>query len=620
MMDETDKQYNQLFLVKGQTIVSSLQGNESIELSNIVNENDNNSDSGISQNDSEIETLIPNQTHFVTIKTGPLTLFDDEEEKWYIIASQVFLPFMIAGCGMVAAGLVLERVKELSVFKEITEIYILVPALLGLKGNLEMTLASRLSTQANIGNMDKKAALRSMIFGNIVLTQLQAIIVGFLAAIVSLAMGWVPQGHFNIRHALVLCSSSVATASIASLALGGIMIIVIVSSHKCKVNPDNIATPIAASLGDLTTLAVLAGIGGFLFKIIDNYTWLPIMITIIFLILTPIWIVISYRNEYVKDVLIHGWSPVVAAMFISSAGGLILDFAVQTLRGVAVFQPVMNGVGGNLVAVQASRLSTALHQHGKPGEFKDAAHYYASKICPNPYKVFFSKKSNSSTTRVLLFMAVPGHLTFVFIISKLATDHTRLSIIFIFFYLIAALIQVAILLYIAQWMVAFVWRHERDPDNVCIPYLTAIGDLLVSSISCYKCFSINGSNPLCEDFFQGDMSGTTSLLQTPCLTNLRGRQGLFPATHCIKLVAYSGEAKSVQYTYRTCSRDEGDDNGITRTSHCGFIKLDWIHPHRRFRGCLSICDKDACNQAYYHSISIWNIIFCLNLLLLLLCV
>lgn len=32
------------------------------------------------------------------------------------------------------------------VFKEVTEVFILVPALLGLKGNLEMTLASRLST------------------------------------------------------------------------------------------------------------------------------------------------------------------------------------------------------------------------------------------------------------------------------------------------------------------------------------------------------------------------------------------------------------------------------------------------------------------------------------------
>jgi len=102
------------------------------------------------------------------------------------------------------------------------------------------------------------------------------------------------------------------------------MMIVIIGSHKCKINPDNIATPIAASLGDLTTLAILASIGGFLFKIIgkniihwknsyqflyylDNYAWLPIMITIIFIILTPIWIVISSRNEYVKDVLIHGW-------------------------------------------------------------------------------------------------------------------------------------------------------------------------------------------------------------------------------------------------------------------------------------------------------------------------
>jgi len=389
---------------------------------------------------------------------------------------------MIAGFGMVAAGLVLERVKEMNVFKEITEIYILVPALLGLKGNLEMTLASRLSTQANIGNMDKRTELKQMIIGNIVLTQLQAIIVGFLAAIVSLAMGWVPQGHFNIRHALVLCSSSVSTASIASLALGGIMIIVIVCSHKCKINPDNIATPIAASLGDLTTLAILASIGGFLFKIIDNYTWLPIMITIIFIILTPIWVVISSRNEYVKDVLIHGWSPVVAAMFISSAGGLILDFAVQTLRGVAVFQPVMNGVGGNLVAVQASRLSTALHRQGKPGEFRDNAQYYASKMCPNPYKVFCSKKSGASTTRVLLFMVLPGQITFVFLIWRLAADHTRLSIFLIILYLLAAFIQVAILLYIAQWMVTFVWRHERDPDNVCIPYLTAIGDLLGTAL------------------------------------------------------------------------------------------------------------------------------------------
>lgn len=65
-------------------------------------------------------------------------------------------------------------------------------------------------------------------------------------------------------------------------------------------------------------------------------------------------------------------------------------------------------------------------------------------------------------------------------------------------------------------------------------------DHLVSSISCYKCLSINGSNPSCEDRFQGDVTGKPPLLSNPCLTYLRGRSGLFPATHCIKLIAYSG--------------------------------------------------------------------------------
>jgi solute carrier family 41 len=49
---------------------------------------------------------------------------------------------------------------------------------------------------------------------------------------------------------------------------------------------------------------------------------------------------------------------------------------------------------------------------------------------------------SSSTTRVLLFMAIPGHLTFIFIISRLAADQTRPSVLFVFLYLTAALIQV----------------------------------------------------------------------------------------------------------------------------------------------------------------------------------
>ena len=42
--------------------------------------------------------------------------------------------------------------------------------------------------------------------------------------------------------------------------VGIVMIIVVVSSSRFGVNPDNVATPIAASLGDLVTLFLLANI------------------------------------------------------------------------------------------------------------------------------------------------------------------------------------------------------------------------------------------------------------------------------------------------------------------------------------------------------------------------
>lgn len=44
--------------------------------------------------------------------------------------------------------------------------------------------------------------------------------VGFLASIAAVVFGWIPDGHFSIDHAVLLCASSVATAFIASLVLG----------------------------------------------------------------------------------------------------------------------------------------------------------------------------------------------------------------------------------------------------------------------------------------------------------------------------------------------------------------------------------------------------------------
>lgn len=398
------------------------------------------------------------------------------EEGSFTIGLQVFFPFLVAGFGTVLAGLLLDVVQHWQVYKDISEIFILVPALLGLKGNLEMTLASRLSTAANVGHMDNPSKQYKLIGGNLALLQVQATVVGSLAAFAAVVMGWVLDGEFNIHHATLLCASSLVTATLASLILGSLMVAVVVCSRKCSVNPDNVATPIAASLGDLTTLALLSAISRFLHSCLDadggTHHWIAPVISLGFFLVLPLWFYITHTNNFTHDVLYTGWTPVLSAMVISSTGGLILDFAVDKFYGIAVFNPVMNGVGGNLVAVQASRLSTALHQLGKPGQAQEKSQFYGC------IDTFFGEGLHARTTRVLLFMVIPGNLIFLYTIRVLQAGHTTLTVLFTSVYLLAGLIQVAVLLLAANWLVHWMWKRGKDPDNYCIPYLTALGDLL----------------------------------------------------------------------------------------------------------------------------------------------
>lgn len=48
------------------------------------------------------------------------------------------------------------------------------------------------------------------------------------------------------------------------------MVGVIIGSRKVGINPDNVATPIAASLGDLITLSLLAGLSSTLYEYIGE--------------------------------------------------------------------------------------------------------------------------------------------------------------------------------------------------------------------------------------------------------------------------------------------------------------------------------------------------------------
>lgn len=116
-------------------------------------------------------------------------------------------------------------------------------------------------------------------------------------------------------------------------------------------------------------------------KIADTHSWVMYSILGVYLLgFLPMWIFIVRKNEYTKRILTHGWTPVLSALIISgyvihaqkffffifkiaySLGGLVLDSAVDDYPGFVLYQPIINGIGGNLVSVQSSRISTMLHK------------------------------------------------------------------------------------------------------------------------------------------------------------------------------------------------------------------------------------------------------------------
>ncbi|XP_040894300.1 solute carrier family 41 member 2 isoform X2 [Toxotes jaculatrix] len=393
---------------------------------------------------------------------------------------QILVPFLLAGFGTVSAGMLLDVVQNWDVFQEITELFILVPAVLGMKGNLEMTLASRLSTAVNTGKMESAREKWMLIVGNLALKQLQATVLGLLASLMATVLGWMAEGKMPFNHVVLLCSASVSTAFVASLLQGIIMVAVIIGSKRMGINPDNVATPMAASFGDLITLALLACCSQWFYSFTELYPYVLYLVDLLFLCLIPLWVVISSKHPASNILLRTGWEPIITAMVISSIGGLILDKSVSdpNLAGIIVYAPVINGIGGNLVSIQSSRISTNLHLNFSPGEVPEDR----KSCCHSPCRTFFGSGANHRSARILLLLVLPGQLIFLYTIHLMKGGHTFPSPLLTVVFLSASLIQVFSLLCIADCMVHWLWRRRKDPDSYSIPYLTALGDFLGTAL------------------------------------------------------------------------------------------------------------------------------------------
>ncbi|RKP39179.1 hypothetical protein BJ085DRAFT_20642 [Dimargaris cristalligena] len=388
-----------------------------------------------------------------------------QSQKYLVV--QVTPILLIAVVGSMVSGWLFDSVQTWPAFRNVSELFILVSILMNLKGNLEVNLSSRLSTLANLGELEDRANRLSIVFGNLILLLFQTLTVGFIAGVLSSVLGLISftgspaalesspvsqalalpiPGHFS--RAVFTIVVSMLSSFVGSLMIGLLICVTVYASHRCGVDPDNVAIPITSSFGDMTTVLLLSRFGQGLYELQS----LPLLMGLLTLLLALLAACfhLTRQNKRIRPLMGAGWSPLAFALGVTSIAGLLVKTHVTKFHALAVLLPVFNGTVGNICTIFASRISTHLHA---------------------------GTQERYGPVMVMLFLInLPVHWIFLTFVRLLNLAHGALDWKLWLFYTIACLFIVFIMLSLAKALTLLIWSWNYDPDNYTNPFLTSISD------------------------------------------------------------------------------------------------------------------------------------------------
>jgi len=159
------------------------------------------------------------------------------------------LPFeLVCTIGGVFAGIILVRMIDL--IEMIPGLLVLVPAILGMRGNISCTLGSRLGSAIHLGlisRIERNPELLNNVAGSLTLSLIMSVVLGFFAHLFTIALGMESAG------ALELVAIAVFAGISSGLILSVIAVVITIGAFRHGIDPDNITTPALGTLGDVVT-------------------------------------------------------------------------------------------------------------------------------------------------------------------------------------------------------------------------------------------------------------------------------------------------------------------------------------------------------------------------------
>ena len=272
-----------------------------------------------------------------------------------------FVALLICSMGGLLAGVTLGAMTD--TIYEMAGLMILIPAAIGMRGNIFGAVGSRLGTAMNIGtfelSLSKESLLRQNFEASMLLNLVMSFLLGILAALIAMILG------FDAEPVQVFVFISVVGGTLAGIMLVLINILVSSIGFKRVWDIDNFSAPIITAAGDVVTMpmlflaAVLVKDGLVPELVVDTFA-----IALLVLAFYLVWRVWHMPMGETKRIFLVSSPVLVFCIILDIGAGLTIDNEIGALVASAallVIIPPFLGICNALGGILTSRLASLLH-------------------------------------------------------------------------------------------------------------------------------------------------------------------------------------------------------------------------------------------------------------------
>lgn len=273
-------------------------------------------------------------------------------------ARQGLVALVLNSSTSLVAGAVLGAIT--GTFERFPGLLVLVPAAIGLRGNVFSALGNRLSTAIHAGifrfSFRPHTLMGQNIAASLVLTAAMSFILAVLAKVVSVGLG-IPNTASVLDLALIaivggLLASALVLAATLALAAGSV---------RYGWDLDNVTAPIVSTLGDVLTLPAL-----WLASFLVDVDVVAEVASLVFVGASVLSLVgaLRARGKILRSVVAESAPILLVAGGLSTMAGVAIEKRLEVFAefpALLILVPAFISSAGALGGILSSRLSTKLH-------------------------------------------------------------------------------------------------------------------------------------------------------------------------------------------------------------------------------------------------------------------